>query len=304
MANAVRSDARRNLMYGLLFTSPWIIGFILFLAFPLALSIYFSFCDYSILNSPAWIGTLNYQDLASDEVFWRSVRNTLFFVLTTLPLGTGLALLLAILLNTNLAARSLFRTIFFLPSLVPLVAVAIVWREALHVQHGVVNHFMGLFGLKSMDWMGDPRFAPWGLVLTTLWGVGNATVIYLASLQEVPRSLYEAAEVDGANALQRIRHVTIPLISPVIYFNVIMGCIGTMQVFALPYVMTTGGGRIAGGPARSTLFYTMYLFDQAFSYLNMGYASAMAWVLFLIIAGLTVSAHFISRRYIHTGGSA
>jgi len=288
-------ERRRDLLYGVMFTSPWIIGFTVFMAVPLVLSFYFSFCDYSILNAPVYVGAQNYQDMMQDEVFWKTLRNTFYFAALSLPLGTVLALGLALLLNTDLFGRAFFRTLFFLPSLVPLVALAILWREMLHVEYGIVNTLMRSIGFETIDWLGDPRHAMHGLVFSSLWGVGNATVLYLASLQDVPRGLYEAAEVDGANAWQRMVHVTLPMISPVIYFNLLMGCIGSLQVFALPYVMTKGE------PARSTMFYAMYLFDQAFSYLNMGYASAMAWVLFILIAGLSFLAHLLSKRYVHQG---
>lgn len=284
-------EQRRNLICGLAFTSPWIVGFIVFTGIPLAMSLYFSFCDYSILNPPAFIGLRNYGDIASDEVFWKSLANTLVFLLISLPIGTAIALLLALLLNTNIAGRSIYRTIFFIPSLVPLVALGILWKESLHVQYGSVNVMLRGLGLPGSDWLGEPSTAKLGIALSGFWGIGNAVVIYLASLQDVPASLYEAAEVDGASHFQRFLHVTVPSIAPVIYFNVMMGTIGLMQVFALPYVMT------GGGPARSTYFYTMYLFDQAFGYLNMGYASALAWVMFLIIAALSWLGSLASRRY-------
>ncbi len=290
-------EQKKNMKYGLMFISPWIVGFSVFMLIPLVLSLYFSFTDYSILNSPAYIGTQNYSDLVYDDVFWVSLRNTFLFALVFLPLGTILALSLALLLNSKLFMRSVFRTVFFLPSLVPLVAVAILWIETLHLDYGLVNYLTGFLGIPSVDWIGDPRYSKPGLVLASLWTVGNAVIIYLASLQDVPRTLYEAAEIDGATIIQKMLNVTLPMISPVIYFNVIMGIIGVLQVFALPWVMT------GGGPARSTLFYTMYIFEQAFSYLNMGYASAMAWILFALIATLTLLGHTLSRRYVYYGGA-
>jgi len=284
-----------NLRVGLCFISPWIIGFGFFFSLPCILSLYFSFCNYNVLNKPVFIGVTNYTRLFSDEVFWISLYNTLFFAAVALPVGTILSLGLALLLNANIIGRSIWRTVFFLPSLVPLVALAILWQWLLNAEYGLVNIFLGWFGIPPVDWLGDVRFSKFALVLTGLWATGHAVVIYLAGLQDVPRSLYEASTIDGANPLQQIFHVTLPMISPVIYFNVIMGVIGVLQVFALPYVMTEGG------PARSTLFYTMYLFDQAFVYLNMGYASAMAWVLFGIIAVLTFAADRFSKGKVHYG---
>lgn len=280
---------RKELKYAVAFLSPWIIGFSVFMALPVILSLYFSLSDYSILNPPAFVGSQNYTNLVTDEVFWKTLWNTFFFAIFAMPLMTVLSLGLAMLLNSGLPLQGVFRTIFFIPSLVPLVAVAVLWSEVLNIEYGIVNNFISFFGIERVDWLNNPDFTKPGLVIATLWGVGNAVVIYLAGLQEVPRNLYEAARIDGANYWQQFRNVTLPMISPVIYFNVIMGVIGVMQIFALPYVMT------GQGEERSTYFYTMYIFDQAFSYLNMGYASAMAWVLFAIIAVLTYVAHAFSR---------
>lgn len=288
---------RRELMYAMIFISPWIIGFLGLMGLPVALSLYYSFSDYSVLNPPAFVGAQNYLDLYYDEVFWISLYNTLIFAAVALPLSTVLALGLAILLNSKIPLRGVFRTIFFLPSLVPLVAVAVLWQEVLNTEYGIVNWLLSYLGFGKVDWLGDPDLSKPALVLTGFWSVGHAVVIYLAGLQEVPRSMYEAARVDGANYWQQFFNVTLPLISPVVYFNVMMGIIGVLQIFALPYVMTQGG------PGRSTLFYTMYLFDNAFVYLKMGYASAMAWVLFLIIALLTYTAHVLSKDKVHYGGA-
>lgn len=258
---------------------------------------YFSFCDYSILNPPVYIGAQNYVELASDEIFWQSLYNTVWFAIFALPAGLILALFLALLLNGPILGRGIFRTIFFIPSLVPLVALAVLWQWLLNAEYGLVNILLGYIGIPPIDWLGDTRFSKPGLLVTGLWAVGNAVVIYLAGLQDVPASLYESARLDGANAFQQLLHVTIPMISPVIYFNFMMGCIGVLQIFALPYVMT------GGGPARSTLFYTMYLLDQAFLYLNMGYASAMAWVLFLLIVIITWTAHRLSSKHVVYGAN-
>lgn len=296
MGFIVSGDQKRALKYGLIFTSPWIIGFMAFMLLPMVLSFYYSFCDYSVLNPPAFVGMQNYEELWFDEVFWLSLYNTIYFAVFALPLGTVLALALALLLNANVRGLGIFRTIFFIPALVPLVALAILWQDILNTEYGIVNQILSLFNVPSIDWLGDPSLAKPGLVLTTMWVVGHPVVLYLAGLQEIPRTLYEAARVDGANYGQQMVHITLPMVSPVIYFNLIMGCIGVLQIFALPYVMTEGG------PARSTTFYTMYLFDQAFSYLNMGYACAMAWILFGLIALLTYSAHKISSRFVVYGG--
>lgn len=288
---------QREALTAALFISPWIFGFIILYLIPCILSLYFSLSDYSVLNPPVYIGFQNYTELASDEIFWQSLYNTLWFAVFALPSGMVLALFLALLLNGPILGRGIFRTIFFIPSLVPLVALAVLWQWLLNAEYGLVNLLLGYVGIPPINWLGDTRFSKPGLLVTGLWGVGNAVVIYLAGLQDVPPSLYESARLDGANRPQQLLYITIPMISPVIYFNFMMGCIGVLQIFALPYVMT------AGGPARSTLFYTMYLFDQAFLYLNMGYASAMAWVLFALIVVITWTAHRLSSKHVVYGAN-
>jgi multiple sugar transport system permease protein len=294
----VTSLERHNLRLGLLFVSPWIIGFLVFTLYPVCASLFFSFCDYDVLSEPVWVGGLNYRDMVSDGVFWKSLYNTLFFSLMSLPLGMILALLLAILLNQPVRGRGALRAIYFLPSLVPAVASAMVWLWILNGKMGLLNQFLGWLGVAHPpEWLGESLWTKPSLVLMSLWGVGNSVVIYLASLQDVPRSLYEAAEIDGASAWTRLRHVTLPLISPVIYFNLIMGIIGTLQTFATAYIMFNGGG-----PNRSALFYAVYLYQNAFEYRQMGYACAMAWLLFLLILGLTWLATRATRKHVFYAG--
>ncbi len=290
---------RRQLLLGLFFTSPWIVGLTVFTLIPAVFSLYFSLSDYSVLNPPVFIGPANFVALATDALFWQSLWNTLYFAVFFLPLSTALGIGLAIMLNAAVSGQSIFRALIFMPSLVPLVALAILWRWILNGEYGILNWGLQAIGLPPVNWMGDPNTAKLGLVIGSLWGIGNTVVIYLAGLQEVPRSLYEAATVDGANAWRRFVNVTIPMLSPVIYFNVLMGLIGVMQVFALPFVMTDG----MGTPLRSTYFYTMYLFDQAFGFLNMGYACAMAWVLFVMILAVTLVAHWLVRDHIVYGAN-
>lgn len=288
---------RKDVLVGVAFAGPWLIGLSSFILLPSAMALYYSFCDYSVLKEPAFIGLGNYRDLATDPVFWQSLWNTALYAAFALPLGTVLSIVLALLLNQEIIGRSVFRTIFFLPSLVPLVALGILWQWMFNGRFGVINFALESFGIEGPNWLNDTLWSKPALIITSLWGVGHAVVIYLAGLQDVPRTLYEAARVDGANWWQQTFSITLPMLTPVIYFNLIMGCIGVLQIFAVPYVMT------GGGPARSTLFYTMYLYDQAFVYLNMGYACAMALVLFFLIALLTASAHFLSRRFVHYGAN-
>jgi len=297
------ASERRDLRNGLLFTSPWIVGATVFLVGPILFSLYASFCDYSVLRRPEWIGLSNYADLVSDEVFWKALANTLVFASMSIPLGLLVSLGLGFLLNTGVRGMTVFRTIFFLPSLVPMVALAIIWLWIFNGENGVLNYFvtstLGLLGLKVTPpgWLTDPAWSKPALVMMSAWTVGHAVVIYLASLQDVPAQLYEAAELDGASYLQRLRYVTIPSISPVILFNLIMGIIGTLQTFAVPYVISP-----SGAPARSIYFLAMYLYDNAFPYLRMGYACAMAWILFVLILLLTLLALKVSSRHVHYGG--
>jgi multiple sugar transport system permease protein len=292
---------RENLRNGLLFVSPWLLGILIFLLYPIAASFYYSFCEYSVLTPTQYIGLGNYQDLMNDEVFWKSLWNTFIYAVVALPLTSIIAILLALLLNMDIKGKSFFRTIYFLPSLLPVIAVAILWQWIFNGQFGLLNYLLSFGGIAGPNWLTDPKWSKTALIIMSLWGAGNTMIIYLAGLQEVPQELYEAAELDGAVGLRKVWHVTLPMISPVIYFNVIMGIIGTLQVFAAPYILGGGAGSI-GAPARSLLFYTMYLYDNAFRYLRMGYASAMAWILFILILVCTWLATWISKRYIYYAG--
>jgi len=287
----------RTLLTGLAFCSPWFLGFLFFTLYPVGASIYYSFCDYDVLSAPAWIGALNYQDMWSDSVFWKSLRNTFYFATVSIPLGLVFSLLLAVLLNNSVVGRPVFRTFFFLPSLVPAVATAMLWLWVLNGKFGLLNYALGLLGVRGPDWLGDQNWTMPSVILTSLWGVGGSVVIYLAALQDVSRELYESAMIDGANAWHKLRHITLPMISPVIFFNLIMGIIGALQVFAGPYIMFGGGG-----PNRSALFYAIYIYQNAFEYNQMGYACAMAWILFLIILALTWIATRATRKHVYYAG--
>ena len=289
---------KRNLRLGLLFCSPWLIGLLVFQLYPIVASMYVSLCDYSVLEKATFIGLGNYADLMRDEVFWKALRNTLYYAVMALPLGLLVSFATAVLLNTGVRGMTVYRTIYFLPSLVPAVASAILWLWLLNGEYGIINFGLDKIGIKGPGWLSDPLWTKPALVLMSLWGVGHAVVIYLAGLQDVPQQLYEAAELDGAGWWGKLRHVTIPMMSPVILFNFIMGIIGTLQMFALPYIMLPGGQ-----PARSAYFYAVYLYDCALPYLQMGYASAMAWILFLITLALTFLALRLSNRHVHYEGA-
>lgn len=264
-------------------------------------ALYFSFCDYSVLKSPLWIGTENYVDLFRDELFWKTIQNTGKYAILALPLGLVFTLALAMLLNTKVRGMTIYRTLFYVPSLVPAVSLAILWLWIFNGKHGVLNliliPLLKPFGLEPPNWLGNPDWAIPALVLMSLWGAGNTIVIYLAGLQDVPQQLYEAADLDGAGWWNKTRNVTLPMLSPVILFNFIMGIIGTLQVFTVPYIMFPNGS-----PARSTYFYTMYLYDKAFRDLQMGYACAMGWIMFIIIFAVTHLALRLSKRYVYYEG--
>jgi len=287
---------RRKLFTGLAFSSPWVIGLSVFLLYPLLAALYYSLCDYSVLLPPVFVGLDNYIELFQDKLFWKSLWNTTFFALGSVGLGTFMALTLAILLNSKVKGLTFYRTAFFLPSLMPLVAGSLLWFCMYAGQGGIINTLLAKIGITGPSWLSDPHWAKIAIIFMAVWGAGNSMVIFLAGLQDVPVSLYEASIIDGANWLQRLRNVTIPMISPVIYFNVIMGIIGGFQAFAQSLIMF--GPTTAGYPEQSTLFYVLQLYNVGFMDLRMGYASAMAWVLFLIILGLTFAATRLSKRWV------
>jgi multiple sugar transport system permease protein len=285
---------RRKVLTGLLFSSPWVIGLSVFLIYPLLAALYYSLCDYSVLLPPVFVGFDNYIELFQDNLFWKSLWNTTFFAVGAVGLGVLVALTLAILLNSKVKGLAFYRTAFFLPSLMPLVAGSILWFCMYAGQGGIINTLLAKIGITGPAWLSDPAWAKVAIVFMAVWGAGNSMVIFLAGLQDVPMSLYEASIIDGANWLQRLLNVTLPMISPVIYFNVIMGIIGGFQAFAQAMIMTSS----TGAPEQSTLFYVLQLYNVGFMDLRMGYASAMAWVLFVIILALTFMATRLSKRWV------
>jgi multiple sugar transport system permease protein len=285
---------KKDLRIGLLFAMPWILGFLIFLAYPVLASLYYSFTNFSILREPSYVGIDNYAELTSDTVFHQALINTLIYAVGAVPLSTVVAIGLAMLLNSKVKGMSYYRTIFFLPSLVPMVALGTLFLWIFNGDYGLLNEGIRAAGLEPPNWLGDPAWSKSTLMLISMWGCGQAMVIYLAGLQNVPVSLYEAADLDGAKLGRKIWNVTLPMLSPVILFNVVMGIIGALQVFAVPYVMFPGGA-----PARSTYFIASYLFDNAFQYQRMGYASAVGWVMFIITLLLTMLALKLSDRHVH-----
>ena len=289
---------RKQLAKGLAFISPWLIGFLTFTLTPVVLAVYYSFCDYELISGPPVPrGLDNFRDLANDKYFWLSLKNTAHYALLAIPAGLLVSLGLALMLNAKIRGQTVYRAIIFLPSLVPSVAAAMIWLWCLNPQSGIVNLVLRQLGLSNPPgWLTSESWAMPSLALMSLWGAGHTVVIYLAGLQDVPTELYEAAEIDGAGPWRRLWNVTLPMLSPVIFFNLIMSIIGALQVFDRPLIMTQGG------PNLSTYVFTYYLYDNAFKYLKMGYASAMALVQLAIILALTALAFWTSKRWVHYQG--
>jgi multiple sugar transport system permease protein len=282
----------REQLAGLTWISPWIVGFALFMLVPAGMSLYFSLTDYSLLEPPVFVGLDNFSELLGDEVVGIALWNTALYTVVAVPLGTVVAIAIALLLARPRRGIGLARAAVFLPTLVPLVAAALGWTWMYNAEHGAINALLAWVGITGPDWLGEGRWAMTALILMSAWSIGGAMVIYLAAIRDVPRQLDEAADLDGAGPLGRLVHVTLPMISPAILFNVVIGIIWSLQVFAVPYIMTRGG------PDNATYFYTMYLFDNAFVFGRMGYACALGWlqlVVILIVTGLFLRG---SRRFV------
>lgn len=290
--------ARRRFWTGLAFVSPWLAGFLLFTLYPVCASFWYSLTDYPVLRPPRFVGLQNYITLLTrDEYFWRyAVFNTVFMFLG-LPLNLAMGLWLATLLNQKLRGMAVFRAIFYLPSVVPAVASAMLWLWVFNPQGGLANSVLSVLGLPRVNWLLNPATSKPSFILMDMWTVGGGMVITLAALQGVPRHLYEAAILDGAGPWKRFVNVTLPIISPVLFFQALMGVIGTFQYFTQSMIMTRGG------PQMSTLFYALYLFRNAFQYFKMGYAAAMAWILFAITLTLSLIVMRLSRRWVHYEGA-
>jgi multiple sugar transport system permease protein len=306
---------------GLWFALPWIIGLGVFTVYPFCASIYYSFTDFSVLQRPVPVGLGNFTAMARDDVFWTVFGNSMTYAALSIPAGVLVALTLALLMNGVKRGQAVYSVIFYLPQLVPAVASVILWMWIFNAEFGLLNNAIKPFYdlannlRRQIDpqlaeqmqknaeliwtppgWLGSPNWAKPALVLMGLWGTGQMAFIYLAKLQDVPTELYEAAEIDGASTWQKVRYVTLPTISPIIFFNIVMAIIGTFQVFTEPYIMT------GGGPARATYFLPQYIWDNAFNYLRMGYACALSWILFLLILLLTMLAFRLSRERVYYAG--
>jgi multiple sugar transport system permease protein len=282
-----------------LFLSPWVAGFLLFTAGPMLISLFLSLTRYDMLKPPSFVGGDNYQEVLSDPKVGTALYNTLFFTVLHVPLQIVLALALASLLLRAGRAGGFFRTLLYLPVMTPPVALAAMFLLLLNGQTGAINELLGLAGFAGPDWTTDPAWIKPGLVLMSLWTVGSTAVIYLAALSRVPPELYEAARLDGASAWRQFVHITLPSISATVYFTVIVNTIASLQVFTEAYTMYFGNSQTADSQGDSALFYVIYLFQQAFGSLRMGYASALAWVLFIVIALITIVQVRLSKRLVH-----
>jgi len=292
----IRQSDLSEALWGYFLISPWLVGLLIFVAGPMLYSVYLSLTRYNLMSAPQWVGAFNYGYLAADPLVWQSLKVTAIYTFLGVPMRVVLALLVAMLLNQQVRAMPLFRTIFYLPSVVSGVAVAILWMWILSPEYGLLNSALAKVGITGPRWLMDQDTALFAMIVMSLWGVGANMVIFLAALQGVPQHLYEAADVEGASRLQKTWHVTIPSISPSTFFVLIMSIIGSFQVFTQGFVMTNGG------PNNSTLFYVLYLYRNAFQLLRMGYASALAWVLFIIIMACTALVLRSSALWVYYEG--
>jgi multiple sugar transport system permease protein len=295
--------AVREEITGWLFVSPWIIGFLLFTAGPMLFSLYTSFTQYNLLRAPEWIGAENYVNIfADDPFFWRALGNTFWMVLVKIPIVTVFSIGIALLLNLDLPGEKGFRTIIYLPNVLSGIAAIFLWQWILS-PNGLFNSFLGLFGIDGPAWFVDPTWTKPGMVVMGMWWIGGNIIIYLAALKGIPNELYEAAAIDGAQRLTTFRYITLPLLTPAIFFQVVTGIIGTFQIFTTAYILS-GKDVALGGPGQSMLFYVLYLYNRAFGKigrggLQMGYASALAWILFVIILIITLLQLRLARRWVY-----
>lgn len=291
--------ARREALWFHVLIAPWLIGFIVFMLYPVVASAYFSLTRYDVISPPHWVGLANYTYLFTrDQLFWKSLRVTFTYVVVAVPLHLVVALALAMLLNLRIRGMRTLRTIYYLPTIMPQVATAMLWLFLFAPTYGVIDWgLLAAFGIHGPDWLGSPHWVLPAFILMSLWGVGGPMVLFLASLQGVPTELYEAAQLDGASLWRQFRHVTVPMISPLILFNLIVGLIAASQIFATAFVMTQGG------PNYASYFYNLALYNNAFVYFRMGLASAQAWILFVIVMVMTLVVFKFSSRWVFYGSA-
>ncbi|HEV7216600.1 MAG TPA: sugar ABC transporter permease [Chloroflexota bacterium] len=290
-------QARRENIEGWLFASPWIIGFLLFTLGPMVAAAAISLSDWNLLTRPRFVGLANFHQLfTSDPLFWQSLKVTTLYAVAAVLLGVAAGLILALLLNAPIRGLRWYRTAYYMPSVLAGVAVALLWSWLFSPDLGLLNYALQQVGVHGPDWLGQPEWALPALIIMSLWAVGSGAIIYLAGLQGIPTELYEAAQMDGAGVVSRFLRITVPLMTPVLFFQVVVGIIGALQTFTQAYVMTSGG------PNNATLFFVLYLYQNAFQYFRMGYAAALAWVLFTYILILTIIVFRTSRSWVYYEG--
>ncbi|SFH52792.1 carbohydrate ABC transporter permease [Pisciglobus halotolerans] len=288
---------KKDAWWGLLFVSPFIIGFLIFMLGPMLFSFIGSFTNYNLTSRMEFIGLANFKRMfTQDELFWKSLYNTAYYVILNVPLTAVGSVLLAVLLNQRMRGISIFRTIFYLPAILSGVAVYVLWMQLLSPTSGLINTVLSWFNIQGPAWLFDPVWTKPALILMKLWSVGGAMLLYLATLQNVPKQLYESAEIDGASSFKRFYHITLPMITPIIFYDVITSTIGAFQIFQEAYVMTDSG---KGGPANSLLFYNLHMWNKAFVAFDMGYAMAMSMILFIIVLVLTFVNLKLAPRWVH-----
>jgi multiple sugar transport system permease protein len=287
---------RHNLFLGLAFISPWLIGFVVFLVYPIYYTIKISFTKYTGFGEPKWVGLQNYRDMINDEKFWTAVYNTLYYTALAVPVGVVVAMVLALAMNQPLPEVPIFRAIIYIPSVIPLFTLAFIYQVLMNPTQGIFNRILMWFGLPNINWFGDPAYAKLALVILAQYGAGQAAIVFLAALKGIPGSLHEAASLDGAGTWRRFWNITLPLMTPVILYDIILGLSLGLQIFTQVYIL---GGDPPGGPADSTMVYVLYLYVNAFRYGALGYAAAMAWVLFLVTLVLALIIFKTSKWWVN-----
>ncbi|MXQ52097.1 ABC transporter permease subunit [Salinicoccus hispanicus] len=291
---------KKETLYGYLFILPWIIGFLGLTLGPLLFSLFGSFTNYNVTSQMDFIGLQNYKELFMyDDLFWTSLYNTMYFVIFSVPLTTIMAILISTLMNQNIRGMRVFRTIYYLPAILSGVGVYLLWMQLLDPSTGLINQFLGLFGIDGPNWLFDPEWSKPSLIIMKLWSAGGSMLLYLAAMQGVSKALYEAAIMDGASRAQMFFRITLPMVSPIIFFDIVTSTIGSFQIFQEAYVMSSNN---AGAPENSLLFYNLYMWINAFNLFDMGYAMAMSWILFVIVLILTVINFKFARRWVHYEG--
>ncbi|MGD8778698.1 MAG: sugar ABC transporter permease [Ignavibacteria bacterium] len=298
MMATIKNIINKQSFWGYVFVSPWVIGFLIFGLYPIIMSLYYSLCQYDVLRIPQYIGFRNYEELLlNDNYFWLSIWNTLYYLLLRTPLVIIGSLLLAVLVNNSVKGIKFFRTVYFMPSIISGVILSVLWMWLLNPEYGLLNTILGYFGIQSPLWLIDPDWSKPAIILMSIWSIGGGRMlVFLAALQSVPNQLYEAVEIDGGGWWAKFRNVTIPSLSPVIFLWTIIEAVFALQVFVEAYVMTKGG------PLNSTLFYNLYLYNKAFDDFEMGYASALAWILFIIALVITFVQFKASKKWVHYAG--